>query len=945
MFRKILGYFTLPLLLLLSNSSGNSAPQSPGKSLDGQTGTLEKLIVARGSAAIDLDVNCLNGTSSAENESKLEAVRFEVGPNSFFTVLAFDNVLRGPEPGSMGLVWGNSKVLPEPLNASANQLVIEKLPSNAAFDLVVRDGKTGFVFFNIEGNSYEYDATAHLFSINGGRLLISPELANKLGRPADAGMVAGKISVSTTLYPIETSVIVNGAVQSATLPARRGNGSNVPEVFVPGPDVIVGDLPSLEQFGSSGTQVGLAVGTTSCNNGDVDLNWFALPQVDHPVIPQNLYRMSGGTANDERFEQIGQSWLKHAFTALTQDACGFGCNGTGGSHLGTGCSDPYSASLNSGQSGLGSRAFVNPFTGAYPSTARDHTGHTHNGTSHRILVEAADLNTTMNPGATYYAEAQYVTPHEYAWCQAHAGQCNMYNNASYRRFSVTGTTSFTFGAAGSTVRTTPAINAWTGATINTIEPEPGVDGRGFIAYKVTGPVAGVWHYEYAINNQNLDRGIQSFSLPLGCAAAVSNVGFHAPLNPPAFANDGTQNSAGYSNTPWTVNQTTSALSWSSETFAQNQNANALRWGTLYNFRFDSTSPPVTANATIGFFKNGTPITVAIQGPSTGPCSSTPTPTPPTTPTPTLTPTPTPVIPTPTPTVTPPLSTPTPTTTPVPTPSATPIPATPTPTPGLGSQALNLSTRMRVQAGDNAGIGGFIITGAAPKHLLLRGIGPSLTQSGVPNALADPVLELHGPGGFVTVTNDNWRDDSAQEAAILATGLPPANNLESAIDTTLNPGAYTVVLRGKNNTAGVALIEIYDLSQAVMAKLANISTRAFVSTGDNIVIAGFTLGNHSGAGEIVVRGLGPSLAAVGVANALADPMLELRDGNGALLVSDNNWTDNPGQAAELTSSGLAPASNLESAIAASLPPGAYTALLSGMNGSAGIGLVEVYDRSP
>ena len=188
---------------------------------------------------------------------------------------------------------------------------------------------------------------------------------------------------------------------------------------------------------------------------------------------------------------------------------------------------------------MGSRAWVNPFTGAYPSTSRDHTGHTHDGTTHRILVEGSDLNTTLNPGATYYAEAQYVTPHEYAWCQAHPGQCNMYNNASYRRFNVSGTTSFSFSAVGSTVRMTPAINAWTGATINTIEPVPGVDGRAFIAYKVTGPVAGVWHYEYAINNQNLDRGIQSFSVPLGCGITVSNLGFHAPLNHPGFANDGT----------------------------------------------------------------------------------------------------------------------------------------------------------------------------------------------------------------------------------------------------------------------------------------------------------------------------------------------------------------------------------------------------------------------
>ena len=253
--------------------------------------------------------------------------------------------------------------------------------------------------------------------------------------------------------------------------------------------------------------------------------------------------------------------------------------------------------------------------------------------------------------------------------------------------------------------------------------------------------------------------------------------------------------------------------------------------------------------------------------------------------------------------------------------------------------------MRVQPGDNAGIGGFIITGTAPKHLLIRGIGPSLAQSGVPNALADTVLELHGQGGFFTVINDNWRDDPVQEGAILATGIAPTNNLESAIDTTLNPGAYTAVLRGKNNTSGVALIEIYDLSQSVLAKLANISTRAFVSTGDNIVIAGFTLGGHNGSDQIVVRGLGPSLAAVGVTNSLPDPTLELRDGNGALLMSDNNWQDNSVQAAELVAAGLAPSNPLEAAIAVTLPPGLYTALLSGMNNSSGVGLVEVYDRSP
>ena len=250
--------------------------------------------------------------------------------------------------------------------------------------------------------------------------------------------------------------------------------------------------------------------------------------------------------------------------------------------------------------------------------------------------------------------------------------------------------------------------------------------------------------------------------------------------------------------------------------------------------------------------------------------------------------------------------------------------------------------MRVQTGDNVGIGGFIITGTAPKHVLLRAIGPSLTQLGVPDALADTVLELHGPGGFATITNDNWMDDPVQKVLIMASGIPPTNNLESAIDATLNPGAYSAILSGKNNTSGVALIELYDLSQAVPAKLGNISTRAFVSTGDNIVIAGFLLGGNSGDDRIVARGIGPSLLDFGIMNALVNPTLELRDSNGALLASNNDWQDDLGQAAELTAAGLALTNNLESGIVATLPPGPYSALLAGLNNGTGVGVVEVYD---
>jgi hypothetical protein len=206
-----------------------------------------------------------------------------------------------------------------------------------------------------------------------------------------------------------------------------------------------------------------------------------------------------------------------------------------------------------------------------------------------------------------------------------------------------------------------------------------------------------------------------------------------------------------------------------------------------------------------------------------------------------------------------------------------------------------------------------------------------------------VLELHGPGAFVTITNDNWRDDPTQEALIQASGIAPTNDLESAIDATLNPGPYTAIVRGKNITAGVALVEVYDLSPAELSKLANISTRAFVDTGNNVVIAGFILGGNNGDDRIVVRGIGPSLAAAGVPNPLADPTLELRNSNGVLIASDNDWQDDPTQAAELTAAGLAPTNDHESGIAATLSPGRYTALLAGLNNGTGVGLVEVYDR--
>jgi hypothetical protein len=251
--------------------------------------------------------------------------------------------------------------------------------------------------------------------------------------------------------------------------------------------------------------------------------------------------------------------------------------------------------------------------------------------------------------------------------------------------------------------------------------------------------------------------------------------------------------------------------------------------------------------------------------------------------------------------------------------------------------------MRTDTGDNSGIGGFIITGNIPKHVLIRGIGPSLTKFGFPSGalLADPTLEVHGPGSFL-LRNNNWKD--SQQSQISATGLAPTDDLEAAIDVTLTPGQYTAILRGNGTGVGIGLIEIFDLNTSA-SKLGNLSTRALVRTGNNVVIAGFVLGNNGGNDRIIVRGLGPSLSGFGISNPLQDPMLELHDENGNLIKANNDWTDDSAQAAEIAAAGLAPSNTKESAIAATLPPGLYTAILAGVNNTEGVGTVEVYDRGP
>jgi len=268
---------------------------------------------------------------------------------------------------------------------------------------------------------------------------------------------------------------------------------------------------------------------------------------------------------------------------------------------------------------------------------------------------------------------------------------------------------------------------------------------------------------------------------------------------------------------------------------------------------------------------------------------------------------------------------------------------------------NISTRSFVQTGADVMIGGFIIEGNGPKTVILRAIGPELTRFGIPNALADPTMELHSGAGALIASNNNWQTtviggiiSSDQVSAIQNSGHVPTVPSESAIIATLQPGNYTAIVRGVSNTTGVALVEVYDLSADNASVLGNISTRSFVQTGNNVMIGGFII-EGSAPKTVIVRAIGPELTRLGVPNALADPALDLHNSTGALIASNNNWQTtviggiiSSDQVSAIQNSGHAPTVPSESAIIATLQPGNYTAIVRGVNNTTGVALVEVYD---
>lgn len=260
-------------------------------------------------------------------------------------------------------------------------------------------------------------------------------------------------------------------------------------------------------------------------------------------------------------------------------------------------------------------------------------------------------------------------------------------------------------------------------------------------------------------------------------------------------------------------------------------------------------------------------------------------------------------------------------------------------------ALNISTRLAVGEGDDVVIAGFIVTGQTPKRVAVRALGPSLPVVG---PLQNPSLQLLDAKGASIAASDDWKTTqigglltSSQAVDVIATTVAPSNDAESAIVVTLQPGAYTAVVRGQNNSRGVALVEVFDLDPSPNSTLANISTRGLIRTGDNVMIGGFIFQGGPAATNVVVRAIGPSLAQAGIANSLANPMLELYNSSGTIVQSNDDWQQSP-DSAVIQSTGLQPNNRKEAALfLRNLPRGAYTAVVKDAADASGVGLVEVY----
>ncbi len=458
--------------------------------------------------------------------------------------------------------------------------------------------------FTIAAAKRAFDRASGTYLFESDEVRISDAIAERIGARALAGKgigtVRGRLN-GAALIQVDPAEAVEAGGQSVVI--AGGNGGTVCDRPI-GPDIIVGDLYDVANYNTVGNIDAFTMGTFSCNVGDANAIWID-DSNQHPVISQNLFRLKNG-----RFEQVGQAWLKHGFLALTQNVCGCGCNGQGGSVLGVGCADPYSAGLNGSQGGMGPKWQVNAHTGAF-AYPYDRQNQGSGSIDKRLQVNIADLEAAGVGGSThYYIEGHYISPDD-------ATMGNGDNNASYRRAFISGSMStwaISISGAPATVREKYGIQAWKAADPTVKETEYRVPGEGLfiLASKSTNLGNGFWSYEYGLQNTNSDRSAGYFSVSLGNMVTVQNIGFHDVPYHSGEPFDGTD---------WSAVVANNAITWSTTPHSSNPNANALRWATLYNFRFEANAAPSNVFGTIGLFKPGTPgaVSKVIEGP--GECAT------------------------------------------------------------------------------------------------------------------------------------------------------------------------------------------------------------------------------------------------------------------------------------------------------------------------------------
>jgi hypothetical protein len=358
----------------------------------------------------------------------------------------------------------------------------------------------------------------------------------------------------------------------------------------PGGDIITGDVIQVLNTTSQGGIEAVTFGTMACNMGDQPLDWFA-STTQHPVTTSSLFRLQT-IDSVSRFEQVGIGWVAHEFFALSQATCCTDCQPTNGQALGVRCSSPLGASYQSFHANLAPRFDINAFTGEFPFPPSNPP--IVGSIARRVQVAIADLDPRQNGGGSYFVESMYVHPDEAGWG-------NQFNNASWRPVVVSGTgDAWNLALSGAATREQPAIYAWKSAVPSVMLAEQIVPGEGLfiVGANVTEIAPGQWHYEYAVENINSDRSARSFRVPLPPGSGASQIGFHDVTYHDGDGAGGQD----VDGTDWASNVIGPELVWQTQTWEENINANALRWGTLYNFRFVTTTAPVEGDVTLGLFK-------------------------------------------------------------------------------------------------------------------------------------------------------------------------------------------------------------------------------------------------------------------------------------------------------------------------------------------------------